>query len=262
VTSEFAVLEEWLLRVVTDPAPLEATLDRNVALVEGRSLETLIEGDGASRLAIYRRAYFSRLVECLAVDFPATREALGASRFDEIGRAYFVENPSKYLDLNEVGRRFPAYLATLDEIPVFALSLAELEWCIAETIHSPDASRVSREAVSSLMPTELNEASVVINPHAKFLRFDYPVRSYLAAYHAGEKPEAPEAKEEHVIVLRSGTRVFRLEVEPRAVELLNRLRGGALLGEAFANLPLDPADVSRWFREWNEKTVFLGFATK
>jgi len=64
----------------------------------------------AERLAIYQRSYISRLCACLAEQFPASREALGADLFDSFARVYLARDPSDSYTLYDLGRRFPDFL--------------------------------------------------------------------------------------------------------------------------------------------------------
>lgn len=70
---------------------------------EAASLET--------RLDIYHYAYFARIEESLAADFPKLKAELGDEEFSELVREYLSKYPSQYPGLAQVGKDLPTFLA-------------------------------------------------------------------------------------------------------------------------------------------------------
>ena len=62
-------------------------------------------------LAIYQRGYILRLTKCLAEQFPALCQALGAPLFEQFAKRYLQQCPSDSYTLYELGRRFADFLA-------------------------------------------------------------------------------------------------------------------------------------------------------
>ena len=61
-------------------------------------------------------AYFARLVECLADDYPCVQYALGEDRFEEIARRYIEAHPSSSPSLNWFGRGFEQFAREQDDL--------------------------------------------------------------------------------------------------------------------------------------------------
>jgi hypothetical protein len=90
-----------------------------------------------ARLRVYTRAYFCRLRDALAHDFPRLREVLGARRFDKLARGYIAEVPSTNPSLSHFGGSLPAYSA--GQIGERLADLARLEWAMAEVFEETDS---------------------------------------------------------------------------------------------------------------------------
>ena len=60
------------------------------------------------RLAIYNRAYYARLLECLRESYPVLCHALGEDAFGSFALDYLQKYPSRSYTLNDLGANFPA----------------------------------------------------------------------------------------------------------------------------------------------------------
>src|SRR4051812_450530 len=118
-------LETWMLAALTSheaPGP-----DESRAVVRSTA------GLGApERIALYRRGYRARLVECMHETHPALRHALGDGLFDEFALDYLAATPSRSYTLLDLGARFADHLEATrpdgDELwPEFIVDLARLE---------------------------------------------------------------------------------------------------------------------------------------
>ena len=63
------------------------------------------------RLAIYADAYYARLLECLAEEFPILRKTLGEETFEAFAFDYLQCYPSQSYTLGKLGENFARYLA-------------------------------------------------------------------------------------------------------------------------------------------------------
>jgi len=111
-----ADFQRWMVSVVThfgtddqawnsDVATAELSHDR--ALQNVLPSKTLTEYD---RIGIYRRMYFLRMRDSLAVDFPSVLHLLGKSQFEELTEQYFTAHPSNSYTLNDTGLKFPSFM--------------------------------------------------------------------------------------------------------------------------------------------------------
>jgi hypothetical protein len=220
------------------------------------------------RLDIYRRSYQARLVECLADDYPVLQETLGDEAFERLCLAYIAKYPSTEPSLNRFGRHMPDFCRVhpLAE-PGFAADLAALEWAIVLAIHAPSAPPLTVEALGRIPIESWADSRLVPNPSLGIHAFDYPVSSYLTARRRGEAVTTPAARSNSVAVYRTERSVWRLELAPEMVLLVQSLSRGETLGAALSLVAEQLAaeseaeaarSVTTWFRHAVSSGLFSG----
>ena len=220
------------------------------------------------RLGAYHYAYWARLIECLADDFPVMQYAIGEHAFDELCRAYIVEHPSSHPSLNFFGKHMPSFLRTFETTSFstsFASDLASLEWALLEVLHAPTAPALSLDALSAVPVDRWGGARLPPSEAARLLRFDYPVNAYLQAFRKGGAPEVPARSPSATVIYRSGLAIWRMDLTPPMARVLGSLFDGAPLGAALSTIEGEgeedanggaARDVMKWFREWVSGGIF------
>lgn len=219
--------QEWFAAIIStaqdEPAPVD---ERSAArLITASATLSSLE-----RIDIYRRGYHARLIECLVDDYPVLQHALGEEAFEALSRRYIARHPSTAPSLNYFGRQMADFCRTepLPE-PGFAADLAALEWAIVLSIHAPTASAIGFEDLSQVPSERWPGARFRVNPSLKILHLGYPANAYLQAYRQGKPTAVPGAHPTSVAVYRTGRSVWRLELEPTLVTLVESLANGATL---------------------------------
>ena len=220
---------------------------------------------------IYRRAYRSRLVECLDDDYPTLRYALGDEAFSSLARAYVVRHPSSSPNLNGFGRHMAAFCRTRPEPwAAFAAELATLEWALVEVLHAPVAAPLPPDVLAALPPERWPGVRLRASRALRVLRFAYPVDAYLQAFREGRSPALPAESPSATAVYRQRPRLWRQALSPPMAELLEALIAGRPLGEALAALERTLAragaggpvvagpEIMQWFQAWVAAGFFAG----
>jgi hypothetical protein len=267
--SALRAAQTWFAQAVMTPESHDfsaATLEAHRRLTAGPRL------DAGERLAIYRRAYHARLIECLADDYPTLQAAIGHDAFEALARAYVVEHPSMGPNLNSFGRHMAAFCAARDEsvdgssVPAeFAANLAALEWAIVEVIHAPSSAPLSLDALGQVPPEQWAGARLESTPALRIVRAAYPVNGYYQATRDENAPAIPGSAPSSTAVYRSGPTVWRMDLTPPMLELLVRLTSDECLSDALEGAIAMFGDVSEdvaaqrvmaWFREWVSSGLF------
>ena len=219
--------QEWFLAVVSSPESESAPVDEQSAPRLVRPSKTL---SSLERLEIYRRGYHARLIECLADDYPVLQHALGEEAFETLCRAYIARFPSTAPSLNYYGRQM-AELCRAQPLPEpgFAADLATLEWAVVLGIHAPTAPALAFEDLGQVPPERWPGARFTVNPSLRIVHLSYPVNAYLQGFRNGESPSVPAFAPSTIAVYRTGKSVWRLEIEPTMVALVEALAAGETL---------------------------------
>jgi hypothetical protein len=196
---DLAQIQRWMQAVLMHPAgaaegiasaearqAIDLPLDQAERVVtRSRSLS------GLERLAIYGRAYYARLLDCLRESYPVLFHALGEDAFGAFALDYLQKYPSRSYTLNDLGASFPRYLREsrpADEPgpswPDFIIDLAALEWTYNEVFDGPGAEGqrlLGAEQLRSVPPERWPEARLVPVPCLRVLALRYPVHTYYTA---------------------------------------------------------------------------------
>ena len=275
-------IQRWMQSVLMHPAGAE----EGVASAEARQVidvppdqaESIVTRSralsGLERLAIYNRAYFARLLDCLRESYPVLFHALGEDAFGAFALDYLQKYPSRSYTLNDLGSNFPRYLRDsrpADEVgpswPDFIIDLATLEWLYNEVFDGPgvEGQRLLRpEHLQRIAPRRWPEARLVPVPCLRVLALRYPVHLYYTAVRRKKKAEFPDPAETLLAVTRRRYVIRRYELTRPQFVLLEALLRGQAVGEAIG-LAADAAgddddrfaaELSEWFRDWTAEGFF------
>jgi hypothetical protein len=233
----------------------------------------------SERFDIYRSGYLARLVECLLDDYPVLAAMLGEDPFDALCRAYVDRHPSASPNLNGFGRHMAAFCREVrlegdackgfDALRVFASDLAALEWALVEVLHAECPPPLEVAALQAMAPDAWARARFIRSDALRLLRFEYPVNAVFIANRIDEiVPESPTRSPNAVAVYRKDMQLWRMDLTPAMMGVLEPLALGKSLGEALAAIEADVTDADVlaqtganlmvWFREW----VDAGFFTR
>jgi hypothetical protein len=285
------VVQRWFQAVVTHPGGIEG----GAASPEAQELIRLNRGEleavvrrsrnltAAERISIYANAYYSRLLECLGVNYPILKQALGEEVFDSFAFEYLQQYPSRSYTLDHLGESFAKFLDETrpapeegEEVgwPDFLIDLATFEWAVAKVFDGPGVegkTLLTPEALQSFPPERFAEARLVPVPCLHVMTFRFPINAYYTAARRaeGEEVPIPDPGEEHVALTRRDFVVRRYPLTSPQQALLREVLNGATVGEAIeaaaaAAGDLDDealaAELRAWFRFWVAEGFFVSVA--
>lgn len=275
-----ADFQRWMVSVVThfgtddqawnsDVATAELSHDR--AFKNVLPSKTLTEYD---RIGIYRRMYFLRMRDSLAVDFPSVLHLLGKPQFEELTEQYFTAHPSNSYTLNDTGLKFPSFMrsTTLPD-KEFIAQLAELELAISAVMEAPEVPPISAVDIAGIPPDAWDTAIFTAVEAFSLHEFAYPVHDYFCAVE-DKHNEFPNIQPHpnFVYIHRSKFHTQHYALRAEEYRLLELLIQGTTLGEAFeavqqvftneqTNLEELQARISSRFQEWIMNGVFAAIRT-
>jgi hypothetical protein len=275
-------IQRWMQAVLMHPGGAEAGAASEAAreAIDGppEEAERVVTRSralsGLERLAIYNRAYYARLLECLRESFPVLFHALGEDAFGSFALDYLQKYPSRSYTLNDLGANFPRYLREsrpADEPgpswPDFVIDLATLEWTYNEVFDGPGVEGhllLRPDRLRAIPPERWPDARLVPVPCLRLLHLSYPVHGYYTAVRRRKEPEFPEPAATFLAVTRRRYVIRRHELSRPQFVLLEALLRGQSVGEAIGlageaagdDVDQFAADLAEWFREWTAEGFF------
>jgi hypothetical protein len=235
--------------IATDPGALAAGERLLAVTVPSATL------DGAARLQVYVDAYFWRLRDVLAEDFPRLAALLGTDRFEELARAYLRACPSAGPSVRHLGDAFPAFVASSSALPPYLGDLARLERARTDVFDGPDDVPLTVAELRAIEPRAWPALRFTPIRALTLLRLGWPVHELWSDDAAAPPTPAPTT----LRVWRGADyRVLHAPVGARAAVALERLVAGEPFGAvcaAFDDLPAEEgarqatALLARWLED-------------
>jgi hypothetical protein len=151
-----------------------------------------------TRLRIYSDAYYSRLTEALAANFPALAELLGEKDFGRLAAEYIATHDSRFASIRYYGDELAQFLATEPRyrpVPLLA-DLARWEWTMAAVFDSADAAPIDARALSGRAPAEWATIRLTFHPSVHVLEFAWNAPQIWKAINDGTaRPAAAVSRE-------------------------------------------------------------------
>jgi len=216
----------------------------------------------AAMFGIYRNAYWSRLAESLAVDFPGLKALMGDSAFDRAARAYIAKHPSRHPSIRWAGRKLAGFLASeapFREDPWLA-DMARFDWALAFTFDASDAPAVGISDLASVPAEFWGSVRLQFHPTLDAFRVSTPVDEARPRLLEAAGPVDRTARCEQALM----TWRIEYDVKFRTMDLLefaalDAMRGGATFGDMCElvacalnpqTAPLRAAQILQGWLEW------------
>ncbi|PYQ47277.1 MAG: hypothetical protein DMF78_24165 [Acidobacteria bacterium] len=235
----------------------EAELAAQVTGVGGIPAET--------RLDVYRNAYYLRLEEALARDFPALRAVVGDEAFGGLAAGYLTAHPSLRPSLRFLGQHLQDCLRHAREEPALA-DLAALEWAVLHAFDAPDAPALTVAGVGGIPGEQWPELPLALHPSVTLLALEANAREVWLAVRRGDPVPALHPVRERLVVWRGKSEPQVEAISAGCYALLAAVAKGASFAsacEALAELagadavPRLAAESLHWAlaREWLRPTT-------
>lgn len=186
------------------------------------------------RLDIYRRSYWSRIVDSFYEDFPGLHVVLGEKQFNSLCYAYLENRPSRSFTLRDLGQFLEQWLIenpyNAGENLECALDMIRLEWA---HIMAFDAEEKPPLGIAELA-TAGARTRFGLQPYVQQLRVNYPVDDIRIATDDGAKnPNLSRSTAIiHLVVHRHDMSVHYLTISQEEWSILSFLSQGFILESA------------------------------
>ncbi|MBV1859957.1 MAG: DNA-binding domain-containing protein [Nannocystaceae bacterium] len=218
------------------------------------------------RVQIYAEAYFWRLYEVAADQYPVTAWLAGPPAFHDFVTDFVLAHPSRTPDI----RRFAAGIAdmlcshALGHAQPGLAQVAAVDWAISDALDMADEDRLGPATLESVPPRSWPCARFGLTKTAQLLPCSLPY-SVLRRAWADEQPvPAFEESKRTVLVWRQADNdVFQRTLGVAEARALGALAAGNTFAQACdaaagrEATDASPADVAHWLRRWLDDDLFV-----
>lgn len=267
-----STLQQWMQAVIEHPGSTGDALRSGEAadlLPPDEGLGAIVNTGALSpeeRINIYRKMFFLRMTESMAIDYPGVKAFLGEEQFDRlIAEEYVKQHPSGSYTLNHLGRSFPAFLreSALPEKELLA-DLAALELAVTNSLDAEEMPLLNAERIAALPEDGWDEVRFVPVKAVTLLTLGHAVHDFLDAVTDDAELPAIAQRRTHILVYRKAFRTYWEELGPQQYLLLSLLLSGARFGDALRSLAEHHPDsetalhddLFHWFGDWVGKGLF------
>ena len=236
-------------------------------------LATLVTSDerlaAEDRLDVYANAYFYRIHDVLAEDFPTLAAALGEEGFHDLVTSYLAVHPSQSPSLRWIGDRLAEFItghasvASLRRASPFAADLATYEWTTEAIFDAQDSQPARREDLASVPAEDWDQLMVQLRPSVRLLRLGWPVQELRSAMRAEEPLPEIEPAATALCLWRRDEQVVHRELDPREAQALEAAASGVAFGLLCERVAREvgedeaPSLAATWLASWIDDGLVL-----
>lgn len=181
-------------------------------------------------LEIYVNAYWGRLREALADNYPVLCRALGDDGFRELAAAYLEAQPSHFRSIRWFGDQLADFIAARPGVvphPAL-LDVARLDWAMRSAFDAADATPLNVDDLAGIAPERWPELRFRLCPSFRLLALDWGIEALWHALNEDEdaQTEEPRPHAHTMIVWRAGLDLRWRTVAGEEAAALRALQSG------------------------------------
>lgn len=280
-------LQLWMKWIVTDPRGAKEALtapfpserphrDRYTSPPkEALSWISVNPSNNVSdRLEIYAEAYFTRVLESMKSDFQITHRVLGEISFQKLVSDYLKKHPSQTTNIGELGRYFPDYIASYDdlkEVP-FLEALAKMEWLMIEAFYANDTGFLNRSIIGALTDEDWAVAKFILAPSIFLVESIWPLDQFWKYHDESIELDSiqfePFSNKKGYLIFRENGIVSIEELLSPSFFILQKLNSGQSListleesQNKFSEIDI-ASQIMNWFNDWVRRGFIHDLKTK
>ncbi|TBR26460.1 DUF2063 domain-containing protein [bacterium] len=259
-------LQRWLRWAFTDPRGPEAALagttpaGLNLPLRKEprpRQAPWVAEAPPAGRarrLEIYADAYFLRLSDNLAEDFPGVRAALDKDAFRRLCADFLSRHPSRSPLAGLVGKPLPAFLTkhpSSEKVPWLA-DAAALDWAVLDALQSDRSAPLDPAALAAVPADAWGKARLRLDATVRLVDVSWPVeRAWQARLEGRRSANLLMQSPGTLLVWRDAEWARVRRADAMEALALRSILQGETLGKALRRVAAaGGADASSWLAAW------------
>lgn len=225
-----------------------------------------------TRLSVYADAYFIRIMESLAADFPTLYGVLGPQLFPRLTADYLMRYPSSTANVNDIGHALARFLETHPfsaEFPYLA-DTAQLEWNVLRSLFAERLPAFDPSSLAHVPAEAWDTVTLVLDPTVRLLGTEWAV-DLLWKDRFLPEPDGRRMllrkNRRWLVLYRNDAWIQVLSVEGAEWFALERCQEGAPLGQLCHDLEellpdAQPLPISEWMERWIRLGLLKGITRR
>lgn len=218
---------------------------------------------------VYAEAYFLRLTEALANDYPVLKRLIGETAFTDMARTYALAWPSRHFSVRWFGEQLPRFLRITPPFAAepYLAELATFEWLMGEAFDAADAPVIGPNEMAAVPAADWPVLILQFHPSVRRLTAHHDVVALWQgrAAEMGSRADGPIPGLQQIVVWRRGLDVYFRTLVPGEALSLDLLLGGGTFAATCERLPDSIGDggepaamIVGWLRQWLLEGLLTG----
>ncbi|HEX4045598.1 MAG TPA: DNA-binding domain-containing protein [Gammaproteobacteria bacterium] len=168
---------------------------QNYLLTQDATIQPAIvstQVSAATRLEIYRQAYYLRLLEALMQDYTGLQQCMGSAAFEQLGCDFIDAYPSHYRSIRWFGKELVDFMQSTPayQAQPWLIEMARFEWLLTEAFDAADQSIVTLEQMAAVPFEQWPLLSFQLHPAVRRLELTWNIVPIWNSYQ--EETATPE----------------------------------------------------------------------
>lgn len=190
-----------------------------------------------TRMRIYHHAYYSRLVDILALDFPVLKHLMGEERFAKMARNYVETFPSQHYSVRLFGQNLVKFLQQFPELDSLYIEMAKFEWSVAVTLDAADGSLLTVSDMAQIAPENWFALQFFVHPSMCIEALNYNVGDIWLAIKDNQPYEIRSAEQcINWLLWRFQQQTYFMPLSAEEYHVIKNLNEGKNFGEVCEEL--------------------------
>ncbi|MFV2056688.1 MAG: DUF2063 domain-containing protein [Thiohalomonadales bacterium] len=182
------------------------------------------------RLQVYQNAYYIRLQEAIAHDFPALLAVAGEARFAQLAKLYIQDHPSRAPSLRDFAEALPTWLRLKGESVL--TDIASLEWAVVTAFDAADSESITSAQLAVIPPQQWQSLHLRFHPGLHFLDVNCNAKDIWSAVRNEDTvPALTSGNPVHLVIWRAQQGPTVQALDAVEYQLLSSLKQGDNFGQ-------------------------------
>ena len=250
-------IQVWMKDILTNPKGVEEALSESNQWID---IITSDESSNVSRLDIYAEAYYARILEAFAIDFPITSFVLGEDQFAKLVAEYLKLHPSTENNLNNISKSIVLFINTYSKSSAIQ-DIVTMERLAIESFYSPIEPSFDPQSLSALEESEWMKIKFNLNASLKLISSSWPLEVLWEKRHEMQNIAIQENEEQNYYVIERNSHHINLsKISKTQFMILQKIDKGERLSSFGDEVETgSEEEISVLFAAWIQKSYFKNY---